>query len=129
MGFNPTCYDVLIKNGTVWDPSTGVKEKRNVGIYGSRIADVFEPDRPKICGSRVIDAEGKYRIPLGKLIFLAAQGAAAFPGSSLVARRRNSGSPDGEKPLRGKGLRARRSGSGVVAGGGAARARKMSKFA
>lgn len=63
MGFNPTCYDVLIKNGTVWDPSTGVKEKRNVGIYGSRIADVFEPDRPKICGSRVIDAEGKYVIP------------------------------------------------------------------
>lgn len=63
MGFNPTCYDVLIKNGTVWDPSTGVKENRNVGIYGSRIADVFEPDRPKICGSRVIDAEGKYVIP------------------------------------------------------------------
>lgn len=63
MGFNPTCYDVLIKNGTVWDPSTGVKEKRNVGIYGSRIADVFEPDHPKICGSRVIDAEGKYVIP------------------------------------------------------------------
>lgn len=63
MGFNPTCYDVLIKNGMVWDPSTGVKEKRNVGIYGSRIADVFEPDRPKICGSRVIDAEGKYVIP------------------------------------------------------------------
>ena len=63
MGFIPTCFDVLIKNGTVWDPSTGVKEKRNVGIYGSRIADVFEPDRPKICGSRVIDAEGKYVIP------------------------------------------------------------------
>ena len=62
---------------------------------------------------------GGYRIPLGKLIFLAAQGAAVFPGSGLVARRRNSGSPDGEKPLRGKGLRARGSGSGVVADGGA----------
>jgi len=28
---------------------------------------------------------GGYRIPLGKLIFLAAQGTAAFPGSGLVA--------------------------------------------
>lgn len=63
MGFNPTCYDVLIKNGTVWDPVSGVKEKKNVGIYGSRIAEIFEPERPKVCGTRVIDAEGKYVIP------------------------------------------------------------------
>ena len=63
MGFNPICYDVLIKNGTVWDPATGTKKKMNIGIYGSRISEIFEPDRPKICGSKVIDAEGKYVIP------------------------------------------------------------------
>ena len=87
------------------------------------ISDIFAPFCGKNCRF------GRYRIPLGKLIFLAVQGAAAFPGSGLVARRRNLGGSDGEKPLRGKDLRARRSGSGVVAGGGAARARKMSKFA
>ncbi len=95
-----------------------LKKLRNFSISA-----IFAP----FCGENC--RFGRYRIPLGKLIFLAAQGAAAFPGSGLVARRRNSGSPDGEKPLRGKGLRARRSGSGVVADGGAARARKMSKFA
>ena len=95
-----------------------LKKLRNFSIYA-----IFTP----FCGENC--RFGRYRIPLGKLIFLAAQGAAAFPGSGLVARRRNLGSPDGEKPLRGKGLRARGSGSGVVAGGGAARARKMSKFA
>ena len=43
MAFVVTSYDLLIKNGTVIDPATGVKGKRDVGIYGSRIADVFEP--------------------------------------------------------------------------------------
>ena len=65
MAFVVTSYDLLIKNGTVIDPATGVKGKRDVGIYGSRIADVFEPGtKPgKICGGRVIDAAGKYVVP------------------------------------------------------------------
>ena len=65
MAFAVTCYDVLIKNGVVWDPANGIKEEMDVGIYGSRIADVFAPgSRPgKICGSRVIDAKGLFVVP------------------------------------------------------------------
>lgn len=64
MGFMVTCYDLLIKNGRVFDPATGIK-KMDVGIYGSRITDVFEPGtKPgKICGSKVIDATGKLVVP------------------------------------------------------------------
>lgn len=65
MAFVVTCYDLLIKNGTVIDPATGTKKKMDVGIYGSRISDVFEPGTKtgKICGTRVIDASGKYVVP------------------------------------------------------------------
>lgn len=65
MAFAVTCYDVLIKNGTVIDPASGINQKMDVGIYGSRIADVFEPGSKKgrICGARVIDAEGLFVVP------------------------------------------------------------------
>ena len=94
-------------------PGGGRKKKMLKKLRNFLISAIFTP----FCGENC--RFGRYRIPLGKLIFLAVQGAAAFPGSGLVARRRNSGGSDGEKPLRGKGLRARGSGSGVVAGGGA----------
>lgn len=65
MAFIVHCYDLLIKNGTVVDPAHGINRKMDIGIYSSRIADVFEPGtKPgKICGSKVIDATGMYVVP------------------------------------------------------------------
>ena len=65
MAFIVNCYDLLIKNGTVIDPANGINGKRDIGIYASKIADVFEPGtKPgKICGRKVIDATGKYVVP------------------------------------------------------------------
>lgn len=65
MAFAVTCYDVLIKNGTVIDPASGINQRMDVGIYGSRIADVFEPGSKegRTCGARVIDAEGLFIVP------------------------------------------------------------------
>ena len=65
MAFIVNCYDLLIKNGTLVDPGHGIHQKMDIGIYGSRIVDVFEPGtKPgKICGSRVIDAQGMTVVP------------------------------------------------------------------
>lgn len=65
MAFIVHCYDLLIKNGTVVDPARGIHKKMDVGIYASRIADVFEPGSipGKICGHKVIDASGLYVVP------------------------------------------------------------------
>lgn len=65
MAFIVHCYDLLIKNGTVVDPVLGLNKKMDVGIYASRIADVFEPGSlpGKICGHKVIDASGMYVVP------------------------------------------------------------------
>ena len=43
----------------------GLNKKMDVGIYASRIADVFEPGSlpGKICGHKVIDASGMYVVP------------------------------------------------------------------
>ena len=65
MAFIVNCYDLLIKNGTVVDPGNGIHKKMDIGIYGSRIVDVFEPGtKPgKICGGKVIDASGMTVVP------------------------------------------------------------------
>jgi len=65
MAFVVRCYDLLIKNGTVADPATGTYRKMDVGIYGSRIVDVFEPGSlpGRICGGNVIDAQGLHVVP------------------------------------------------------------------
>lgn len=65
MAFIVRCYDLLIKNGTVVDPARGINKKMDVGIYASRIADVFEPGSlpGKICGHKVIDATGLCVVP------------------------------------------------------------------
>lgn len=65
MAFIVKSYDLLIKNGTVVDPGRGIHGKRDIGIYGSRIVDVYEPGtKPgKLCGMKVIDASGMTVIP------------------------------------------------------------------
>ena len=65
MAFVLTCYDLLIKNGTVVDPAQGIHQKMDIGIYGSRIVDVFAPGAKegKTLGSKVIDATGMTVVP------------------------------------------------------------------
>jgi dihydroorotase len=65
MAFIVNCYDLLIKNGTVVDPANGNHKKMDIGIYASKIVDVFEPGTlpGKICGRKVIDAQGKFVVP------------------------------------------------------------------
>lgn len=65
MAFIVHCYDLLIKNGTVVDPARKIHQKMDIGIYGSRIVDVFEPGTlpGKICGGKVIDATGMTVVP------------------------------------------------------------------
>ena len=48
-------YDLVVANGRVMDPASGLDAVRNVGIRGGRIAIVTE--RP-LTGRRVIDAKG-----------------------------------------------------------------------
>lgn len=65
MAFIVRCYDLLIKNGTVVDPARKIHQKMDIGIYGTRIVDVFEPGTlpGKICGGKVIDATGMTVVP------------------------------------------------------------------
>src|SRR5437016_1632165 len=48
-------YDLVIKNGRVLDPETGLDAVRNVGVAGGKIARV-SVDRIK--GKKVINAQG-----------------------------------------------------------------------
>jgi N-acyl-D-aspartate/D-glutamate deacylase len=48
-------YDLVISNGRVMDPETGLDSIRNVGISGSKISSISEA---LIKGSRTIDAKG-----------------------------------------------------------------------
>lgn len=65
MAFIVRCYDLLIKNGTVFDPVLGIHKKADVGIFQPNIADIVEPGEfpGKMCAHRVIDAEGMYVVP------------------------------------------------------------------
>lgn len=65
MAFVLNCYDLLIKNGTVVDPAHGIHKKMDIGIYGSRIVDVFEPGTKEghILGQKVIDATRMTVVP------------------------------------------------------------------
>jgi len=55
-------YDVLIKNGTLIDPSTGLNQKGQIGIKGNRIAFINKGDE-NVTGARIIDARNKIVTP------------------------------------------------------------------
>lgn len=48
-------YDIVIENGRVIDPETGLDDIRNVGIKGSQIVEITSE---KIIGTKIIDAQG-----------------------------------------------------------------------
>lgn len=48
-------YDLVILNGRVIDPESGLDDRRNVGVRGDRIVKIT---KGKISGARAIDAEG-----------------------------------------------------------------------
>ena len=54
-GPQSTTYDLVIQNGRVMDPESGLDAVRNVGIIDGRVAAVSVDD---LLGSDVIDAEG-----------------------------------------------------------------------
>lgn len=58
-------YDVLIENGTLIDPASGLHRKGSIGILKPNIAEIIDPDscRDIICAQKVIDAKGKYIVP------------------------------------------------------------------
>jgi dihydroorotase len=55
-------FDLLIRNGTVCDPASGVKRKADVGISGDKIAAI-ESSIPAARGADVVDANGLYVTP------------------------------------------------------------------
>jgi dihydroorotase len=55
----PSKFDLLIRNGTVCDPASGVKRRADVGISGDRIAAI-EDSLPAERGLDVVDAGGLY---------------------------------------------------------------------
>ena len=54
--------DLVVRNGTVVDPASGLDERRDVRISGGRIAAV-EPDIPRRDGDEEIDAAGHLVVP------------------------------------------------------------------
>jgi N-acyl-D-aspartate/D-glutamate deacylase len=50
-------YDLVILNGRVMDPQSGLDAVRNVGVKDGKIAKVTEKD---IKGKKTIDATGSY---------------------------------------------------------------------
>src|SRR4051812_19067891 len=52
---NPQNYDLVIANGRVMDPESGLDAIRNIGINGSKISTI-SPDR--LTGRRTINAAG-----------------------------------------------------------------------
>jgi dihydroorotase len=58
----PQRFDLLIRNGTVCDPASGVKRKADVGISGDKIAAI-EDSIPAERATDVVDAKGLYVTP------------------------------------------------------------------
>ncbi len=56
----PPVYDLVISNGRVMDPESGLDAIRNIGIAGDRIARISAQPLP---GKRVIDAHGLVLAP------------------------------------------------------------------
>ena len=58
-------YDVLIRNGMVYDPVKNLNRKADIGVLEPNIADIFDPSEMKarICSANIIDAEGYYVVP------------------------------------------------------------------
>ena len=48
-------FDIVIKDGQVMDPASGLDDIRNIGIQGGKIVTITQD---KIIGKRIIDAEG-----------------------------------------------------------------------
>ena len=48
-------FDIVIKDGQVMDPASGLDDIRNIGIQGGKIVTITQD---KITGKRIIDAEG-----------------------------------------------------------------------
>jgi dihydroorotase len=55
-------FDILIKNGEVWDPSRGFRQRADVAIQDGRIA-LIEPEIPAEHGLDVVDAKDLYVTP------------------------------------------------------------------
>jgi dihydroorotase len=55
-------FDLVIRNGTVCDPSRGFKSRADVGISGDKIAAI-EANLPANTAGEVIDAEGMFVTP------------------------------------------------------------------
>ncbi|MBX8632815.1 MAG: amidohydrolase/deacetylase family metallohydrolase [Thermoplasmata archaeon YP2-bin.285] len=55
-------YDLVVRNGTVIDPSQGINEKMDVAVIGTRI-DSIERNIPSSSAARVIDASGLLVFP------------------------------------------------------------------
>jgi dihydroorotase len=58
----PQRFELLIRNGTVCDPASGVKRRGDVGIAGGKIAAI-ETSLPADRGVDVVDAQGLYVTP------------------------------------------------------------------
>lgn len=58
-------YDLLIKNGIVYDPVKNLNVKADVGVVEPNIAEIFNPSdmTARICSDNIIDAEGYYVVP------------------------------------------------------------------
>lgn len=55
-------YDLVIANGHVIDPSSGVNGFRDIAIRGGRIGAILSPGTP-VTAQRSIDVQGKYVVP------------------------------------------------------------------
>lgn len=56
----PTHYDLVIANGRVMDPESGLDAIRNIGIQGETIAEISEQE---LSGAEVLDAAGHVVAP------------------------------------------------------------------
>ena len=56
----PTQYDLVIANGRVMDPESGLDGIRNVGIQGESIVAISEDE---LMGAEVLDASGHVVAP------------------------------------------------------------------
>jgi dihydroorotase len=58
-------YDLLIKNGRLFDPAKNIDMVGDIGVIYPNIADVFDPSTmvSRVCAKEVIDAKGLYVVP------------------------------------------------------------------